>query len=288
LLEKVVDDRTKEISKKNEQFKQIAENLKESNALLEERQQFIEEQSEELAVQRDELAASNATKDKLFSVIAHDLKNPFNVIMGYCELLITNIDKWNHDKKLKFLSLLQETSVNAYNLLEKLLQWSRSQSKNLSFDPSPRKVIEILQILVDEMNAMAQKKEIKIICDVSDPELTVNEDINMLTAILRNLITNAIKFSDKGSKITVNTRKHSKTFVLFTVKNEGIGIKPEDVEKLFQFDKSKSTTGTEGEKGTGLGLVLCKDFIEYHNGKIWVESKPGSGTTFLFTIPLVS
>ncbi len=288
LLEKIVVERTKEISDKNLQLEQIASDLKESNALLEEHQQFIEEQSEELASQHDELALSNATKDKLFSLVAHDLKNPFNVILGYSELLLANFAKWNSDKILYIISLLRETSENAYTLLENLLYWSRSQSGNLNYNPGPYKAAEILQKMVTELNSAAHKKEINLISEVSDPGLTVNADMNMLTAILRNLITNAIKFSNKGDKIRLTVKKYSKNFAVFEVKDQGVGIKPEDAENLFEFNKSRTTIGTEGEKGTGLGLVLCKDFVRYHKGKIWIKSKPGTETAFFFTIPLVN
>ena len=286
VLEKIVDERTLEISETNRRLKKIALDLRKSNSLLRERQQFIEEQSEELETQRDELAISNNLKDKLFSVIAHDLKNPFNVIMGYSELLLANFTKWNKEKILYFITLLRETSENAYSLLENLLNWSRSQSGSLNFNPSQHSVKDVLQVMINELNSAAQKKEIKLNYKMSPADLKVNADLNMLTAILRNLITNAIKFSNKEGKVEISADVYLKNWVVFGVKDYGIGIDQGSIEDLFHISKSKTSSGTEGEKGTGLGLIICKDFIEYHKGKIWVESKPGKETTFYFTIPI--
>jgi signal transduction histidine kinase/ligand-binding sensor domain-containing protein len=286
ILAQLVDKRTNELSGKNSLLEQIAVDLKESNSLLEERQQFILEQSEELASQRDALAVLNATKDKLFSIIAHDLKNPFNVIIGYSDLLITRIQSWDTEKQLYFLNLLRESSVNAYALLENLLQWSRSQSGSLNYNPILKRVNEIFEIVKPDIESFAQKKEIEIINNTELITTIIQVDINMITTILRNLIINAIKFCEKGSKVILLAEPDNFGFMKFIVQDEGIGMSSEEIRNLFAVNKSKSTSGTSGEKGTGIGLLLCKDFVDYHKGKIWAQSEPNQGTTFYFTIPI--
>jgi signal transduction histidine kinase/ligand-binding sensor domain-containing protein len=287
ILTQKVEERTNEISTKNRQLEEIASDLKKTNRLLKERQHQILEQSEELAAQRDELAHSNATKDKLFSIIAHDLKNPFNVILGYTELLQANFAKWDNNKITNFLSLLKNTSETAYRLLENLLHWSRNQSGIIPFHPKSRTVNEIIMIALDDVRGMAENKQVKINTEIEDTgHLEVFADLNMLTLILRNLITNSIKFSEKGSSIFIDVTRFDKDFALFAVRDKGVGIVPEELDNLFGRDRYKTTPGTESEKGTGLGLVLCKDFVDIHKGKIWCKSLPGSETAFYFTIPL--
>jgi signal transduction histidine kinase/ligand-binding sensor domain-containing protein len=285
VLSKLVEERTVELSGKNILLEKVASDIKESNTLLEERQQFILEQSEEMAAQRDELAVINATKDKLFSIIAHDLKNPFNVIIGYSDLLIARIKDWPAEKQLYFLNLLRESSISAYALLENLLQWSRSQSGSLNFNPVMKRVNEIFEIVLPDVENFARKKEIEII-RTDDINTILQVDLNMITTVLRNLITNAIKFCEKGHRVKLHVAPYDNEYVKFTVQDEGIGMTPEELKNLFTVSKSKSTAGTGGEKGTGIGLLLCKDFIEYHKGKIWAESQPNRGTAIHFTIPV--
>lgn len=287
LLSEMVDERTSEISNKNSLLEKNADDLRESNSLLEERQQFILEQSEELTAQRDELAQINATKDKLFSVIAHDLKNPFNVIIGYCDLLVERNKDWDTEKRLYFLTLLKETSESAYTLLENLLQWSRSQTGMMQFNPVAKRANEMVDMVLPDVEGFAQKKEIRIIDKTKHVKTIIQADVIMLTTILRNLITNAIKFSEKEQTITIDATPDNVGYVKFIVRDEGVGMSPEVLQSLFQVTKNRSGIGTGGEKGTGIGLLLCKDFVEHHKGKIWAESEPGKGTTFYFTIPVM-
>jgi signal transduction histidine kinase/ligand-binding sensor domain-containing protein len=288
ILAKLVDERTTEISTKNRLLEKVATDLKDSNTLLKERQQYILEQSEELSAQRDELTLLNATKDKLFSIIAHDLKNPFNVIIGYSELLIARINDWNEEKQLYFLNLLKEASEGAYSLLENLLQWSRSQSGMLHFNPVLKRVNEICGIVLPDIENFARKKGIILINNTEKVTKLLQVDITMMTAILRNLLFNAIKFCEHDQKITIDAEPDDSGYVKFIVRDEGVGMNSEELRNLFVLCKSKSTPGTGGEKGTGIGLLLCKDFVEYHKGKIWVESEPGKGTAFYFTIPMAA
>ena len=284
-LAKLVDQRTIELSKKNEELEKNASNLQDLNSLMEERQQQIEEQKEKISVQKDALVQLNATKDKLFSVIAHDLKNPFNVILGYSDLLLSRFDIWDDEKKHAFLLLLKDSAKGAYSLLENLLQWSRSQSGIIRFDPVPRKACELVELVIREVANYAKKKEIEIIRKFQDDDIVVLVDTNMLCTVLRNLLVNAVKFSKKGDIVTVSVNNYNVDCVVFSISDNGVGICSEDKEKIFNLQKGMTTTGTDGEKGTGIGLILCKDFVEHLKGKIWVESELDKGTTFYFTVP---
>ncbi|HEY4784869.1 MAG TPA: two-component regulator propeller domain-containing protein [Bacteroidales bacterium] len=286
ILSKLVEERTQEISSKNELLKETAESLGETNAIMEERQQLIEEQKEELAAHRDELAKLNAQKDKLFSIIAHDLKNPFNIIIGYADLLLLNNRVYDAEKRHRFLTFLQQSAHNAYLLLENLLQWSRSQSGTLVFDPLPLNIDKLIVNSIKQVTDIAENKGVNIVFEHEHKDVIVQADENMINTVVRNLITNAIKFSHKGGNITVYLSKADNQFAKISIADEGVGMTQETCNNLFRIDKNFSTIGTAGEKGTGLGLVLCKDFIDTHKGKIWVESEPDKGTTFIFTIPL--
>lgn len=285
ILAKKVDERTLEITKKNELLKKTADDLTGLNTLLKKRQVQIEYQANEIAAQRDDLKISNVTKDKLFSIIAHDLKNPFNVILGFTDLLITNFNEWDSDKNLEILTHIQDSSVNAYNLLENLLHWSRSQRRSIEFEPTVTSVVNIIELIFSEVISFAKKKDVELINLCNNKALKVNADPNMLTLICRNLLINAIKFSHTGSKVFLDVKDHDKEFVRFSICDKGIGIEKEKVDTLFELDNATSTKGTQGEKGTGLGLLLCKEFVTRHKGKIWIESNVNEGTTFFFTIP---
>jgi signal transduction histidine kinase/ligand-binding sensor domain-containing protein len=278
LLTRKVEERTK--------------NLNDKTILLEKRQQLIQEQSEELKSiaenleeTNNELTSINATKDKLFSIIAHDLKNPFNVILGYTDLLINNFDSWEEGQKLEFLGFIKESSGNAYNLLENLLNWSRSQGGILEFNPISIGANEIINDVLQEVMSSARKKGIEIINLISDDNLKIFADQNMFSLICRNLLMNAIKYSNPGGHIFIDIKDYDQEFIRFAITDHGVGMNKSKAESLFNADNNTSTSGTGGEKGTGLGLILCKEFVTRHKGKIWLESKPYKGTTFFFTIP---
>ncbi|NQU85567.1 MAG: hypothetical protein HQ541_07385 [Mariniphaga sp.] len=299
VLTKKVQERTKDLQNKNIQLKQKSDDLNKTNSLLKKRQLTINKQSEELKTQAEELKVIaenleetnteltriNATKDMLFSIIAHDLKNPFNVILGYTDLLLSNFNDWESSQSLEILGYIKESSANAYNLLENLLHWSRSQRGVLEFNPSPTNAAEIINMVFTEVISFARKKEVEIVNLFNDESLQVNADPDMLTLICRNLLMNAIKFSNTGNKVFIDIEDDATGFVRFSVSDQGVGMEKEKVESLFNMEKTSSTRGTDGEKGTGLGLVLCKEFVLLHKGRIWVESKVNEGATFFFTIP---
>ena len=240
----------------------------------------------QLKVRTGELRELNASKDKFFSIIAHDLKNPFNVLVSYTSILKTDLDIFSKDELEQIISDLNQASENGFNLLQNLLLWTRSQTNRIHILKSNfilADIFEKVKSLVD-LNMLAKNQELLIDLDI---DVVVFADKDMVATVLRNLVFNAIKFSEKGSKISVKT-KNLGNEVQVDVIDQGIGISKENLEKLFQIDKNTTTEGTDGETGTGLGLVICREFIEKNDGRIWVESNLGEGSVFSFTLPLAS
>ncbi|MBN1116966.1 MAG: PAS domain-containing sensor histidine kinase [Bacteroidales bacterium] len=270
-----------------------AESLKEINTLLEERQEKIQLQSEELNKQALELKKSNkqleelnATKNKFFSIIAHDLKNPFQAIFGFSELLMRNFEDFEGNQRMELLTMIKSSSESAYNLLENLLQWARTQTDRIKYNPSLLNIHEVIEqnVLLGQPNAEKKNISIHTVLDCSG---IVWADSNMINLVIRNLISNAIKFTPNNGEITVycnNINNNKKCRV--SIADSGIGISKENTKKLFRIDEYFSTTGTAGESGTGLGLIICKEFVEKNKGVLEIESELNKGTTFSFTLPL--
>ncbi len=225
----------------------------------------------------------NATKDKFFSIIAHDLKNPFNSILGFSDILLIEAKNTENPAIRHYSEIINVASRHTYKLLENLLTWARMQSGNVSF--KPRAIF--FDVLIKEEFLIAKnsasQKYIQLLSNASK-DFIVKADENMLRNILRNLISNAIKFTPKNGQVQVEAINQDNQIVI-SVTDTGIGIKPKAIEKPFKIETNFSTRGTENEKGTGLGLLLCKEFVGKHGGKIWVESKEGKGSKFSFTIP---
>lgn len=251
---------------------------------------ITERKRAEMALKESEarLKELNATKDKFFSIISHDLKSPFNSIIGFSNLLTRQIQEKDYDGIGKYAMIIQQSSQRAMNLLMNLLEWSRSQTGNREFHPE----IFDLHLLVNEVKTLfidiAQYKSIALYLEI-EPHLQIYADRQMISTILRNLISNAIKFTHPGGQIVISAQQGPKECII-TVADTGVGIKKEALDKLFRIDVSYSTTGTHDEVGTGLGLILCKDFVDKHKGSIWVESEradqgQNSGSRFHFTIP---
>jgi PAS domain S-box-containing protein len=283
-------DITKQKNTEKKLIKQ-ADSLKEVNVLLEERQEKIQLQAEKLNKQADSLKKANSqleelniTKNKFFSIIAHDLKNPFQAIFGFSELLMRNFEDFEEKQRLELLGMIKTSSESAYNLLENLLQWARTQTERINYTPADINLQELIEQNVTLTQANAEKKSIAI---QSKTECTGTAwaDFNMVNLIIRNLINNAIKFTESSGLITISCNDISEENVLIAIKDTGIGISEENIKKLFRIDEYFSTSGTAGENGTGLGLIICKEFIEKNYGKLIVESELGSGTTFSFTLP---
>jgi PAS domain S-box-containing protein len=241
----------------------------------------------EKALQESEasLRELNATKDKFFSIIAHDLKSPFNSILGLSSLLEEQVKEKNYEGVEEFASHIQSSSQLAYDLLKNLLEWSRSQTGKIEFSPEYLDLVALIGEAINISNNQAKQKSITISKELPH-NILVLADRSMIGTVLRNLISNAIKFTKPEGQINI-TAESTKAEVKVTVSDNGIGISDEELEKLFRIDENHSTSGTLNERGTGLGLILCKEFIEKHNGKIWVESEFGKGSKFLFSVPKI-
>lgn len=226
----------------------------------------------------------NATKDKLFSIISHDLKGPFSSIVGFSELLVEKLGKNDLKSVSDYGRIILESSWQAMDLLTNLIEWSRLQTGRMSYNPAPERFVAITESVIRLLNASAFQKSIDIIVEIH-PDIKVMADRAMVSTILRNLISNAIKFTKPGGKIIINASEKNNNLHV-SVTDTGIGMSRDLAEKLFRFDATVSNPGTHNEKGTGLGMILCKDFISKHDGEIWVESSPGKGSTFFFTLPL--
>ena len=238
---------------------------------------------EEILQKNKELQKLNATKDKFFSIIAHDLKSPFNSIMGFTELLAEQVGKKDYSGVEKYSEIILQSSQRAVDLLINLMDWSRSQTGRIKFDPEYFELVECINDVTSLFNEIAGQKGV-IIKKELPPNAPVFADPDMIKVVLRNLISNAIKFTKSSGEIIVSIQeKEKQTTVL--VRDTGIGISKNRLEKIFRIDEAISTSGTNNEQGTGLGLILCKEFIEKHGGEISVESEIGKGSVFLFTIP---
>jgi signal transduction histidine kinase/Flp pilus assembly protein TadD len=247
-----------------------------SNALLEEKNIRIEQSERELQL-------LNASKNKFFSIIAHDLKNPFHNVMGFSSLLSKEYDHFTEKERRKFASDIYQSTNNIFRLLQNLLEWSRSQTGKLNYSPAVVEYQRILDNALSVLNSMATQKNIAIKTG-NDPELKLFADPLMIETVLRNLINNAIKFTPEGGNIEVLAKKTDGQ-VQISVSDTGVGIAEEDTPNLFRIDSKVKRKGTNNEDGSGLGLILCHEFIIKHNGKIWVESSPGKGSEFIFSIP---
>jgi len=243
--------------------------------------------AEELIISNKELQRLlelNADKDRFITILAHDLRSPFNSILGFLNLLVENIRTYDIDEIEEQINIVNYSAKGTYNLLEELILWIQSQSGKLPFDPQKQSLTDICVDIDRFLKLNATSKNITIHHSATNA-IIVFADSNMLKTILRNLVSNAIKFTNPGGQITISAEKMQSNITI-TVSDNGIGIAPEMVNKLFDITQMHSTSGTAKEKGTGLGLLLCKEFVEKHGGNIWVESELGKGSNFKFTLPL--
>lgn len=290
-LEKIVHRRTLDLKQNNQKLEEQSLFLNETNTLLEERQQQIEEQAEELKAQSEKLAKSNeelekliALKDKFFSIIAHDLKNPFNTILGFADLLKHNFQNYSYEKRQQLVEYIFNSASSAYSLLENLLNWSRSQTSRLEVNPQMLLVEEIIEANYNLLQSTLKKKGLEFKTNY-DKNIKIWADEALINTVFRNILSNAAKFTSSGGTIIINAFLEKDSFVKFEINDTGTGLTKDEIDSIFRIESMVSKPGTSGEKGTGLGMILCKEFIEKLDGKIWIESEPNVGTSVYFTIP---
>ena len=234
--------------------------------------------------QEHELQKLNDDKDKFISILSHDLRNPFNALIGLTDILIEKNQEFSIEKIEMILHNLNLVTINSYDLLNDLLSWVKSHSGQAKFRPIKFNIKNECQKVINYTKHSAETKEITLIYK-SEENINVLADHNMFDTILRNLISNAVKFSDRKSTVTIEAKSENGQAIV-AVCDTGIGIDDERISKLFNITQFESRTGTEGEVGSGLGLVLCKELVEINQGKIWVKSQQNNGTTFYFSLPL--
>lgn len=226
----------------------------------------------------------NSTKDKFFSIIAHDLKSPFGSIIGHSEILIDKINEKDYAGIEKNASLILQSSNSAMELITNLMDWARSQSGRMEFIPQNFEINTLINEVILLLSGLAEHKCITI-TNALQSGIQVSADKAMISTVLRNLISNAIKFTNSGGRIIIMAEDNQNELIV-SVSDNGVGIPEDKIDKLFNIQIGYTTPGTQKEKGTGLGLILCKEFISKNNGKIWVESKVGIGSTFYFSLPI--
>lgn len=244
----------------------------------------VRKAEEQMQLKNEELQRLNAEKDKFMSIIAHDLKSPFNSIVGFSGLLLEKAQKKDIGKLQEYAGIINSSSQKTMNLLMNLIQWSQSQSGHMHFTPEYFNLAEIITEITDLFSNILFQKSISFTREVP-AEVTVCADRAMTGTIVRNLVSNAIKFTSDGGSIHLAVQEGPEG-VNFTVRDSGKGMEKSVLEKLFHIDCNYSSPDTQGNKGTGLGLMLCKEFTDRHGGTIGVESEPGKGSVFYFTIPL--
>ncbi len=293
----VIEKSILEREKHTQIIKEKNDIVNETNTLLEESQQQIEEQSEKLtsqtevlkdqadllALKNKELEQLNKTKDLFLSVLAHDLKGPFHLMIGFSEILEKEFNKLDDAKKIHYINLLSDTSRKTFNLFENLLIWTTSQSNAIANKPIRIAMNGLIKANIILFKENYENKEIKIVENILQ-DCFIMADENMIHTVIRNLFSNAIKFTPLEGQIYISCIRGNNE-ILVEIKDTGIGMDEETLESLFKIDKPESITGTSGEVGTGLGLLICKDFIEKNGGKIWATSKINNGSTFTFSIP---
>ncbi|PLX23841.1 MAG: hypothetical protein C0599_03585 [Salinivirgaceae bacterium] len=294
---KIISIQNEELEKKNEEINNKRTALERTNNKFRQRTielfgkmvdlrkayNIINNQKKEIEKQRKQLDELNSSKDKFFSIIAHDLKNPIAGFLGLTEVLSQDLQSFTDDEKQEFINLIYRSSKQLHSLLENLLQWSRAQTGRLSFKPRKVNIHRLMMENIALAKASAELKQIEIVIDI-DESVEAWADTDMVNSMIRNILSNAIKFTHKEGTISIGTSIDEK-YVQISIKDNGIGITEEEIEKLFKIGYSNSKLGTENEEGTGLGLILCKEFAKRNNGDLYVESKLNEGSTFTFTLP---
>jgi PAS domain S-box-containing protein len=282
-IEGVLRDITEQ--KKNEEsIKRYIQELYETKDTMEQNAFELVKLNLQLEDSENKLQELNANKDKFFSIISHDLRNPFSSMLGYAEMLYVEFEEMSKGELKEGIEIILKSAKSAYELLTGLLEWSRVQSGRIEFKPENFSVNNLIDELIALNNLITTKKKITVTNKIYD-NINVFADKQMISTTIRNLLGNALKFTPRNGSINI-TAEIINDAAIICIEDSGVGIKPNDLEKLFRIDIHYTTNGTSHEKGTGLGLILCKDLIEKNNGKIWVESEFGKGSKFFISIPL--
>lgn len=265
--------------------------MKRMNIVLQENNERIEKQNEELEALNDDLAITNhsltelnSMKDKFFSIISHDLRSPISSLFNMINMLQDDYDEIEEKDRIEYIDMLYDTSKSTYSLLENLLTWSRSQLDSIRMNKEKVNLYDLVENTINHLKGTAEIKHINLENKISS-DLILKIDASMISTVIRNLINNSIKFTEENGSISVEMRKNGDHKAIISIIDTGIGMEEDRVKNLFQIDKAKSTNGTNNEKGTGLGLIICKEFVDKHDGKIWAESKLGVGTKFHISLP---
>ncbi|MEI7811509.1 MAG: hybrid sensor histidine kinase/response regulator [Ignavibacteria bacterium] len=260
---------------------------------LKEAQDKLKQQNEELSNAQDRLKRQNEelkglilNRDKLFSIIANDLRSPFAGILGITGLMSEGFDELSKKELTQIGRAMYETSLNVYKLIENLLDWSRIQKGQIDYNPVEVNIYKIIEQSIHVIHQRAAQKGIVIFNEVSE-NIRINADELMLLIILKNLISNAVKFTTRGGTITITSDKSTSKEIIISIHDTGIGISADNVNRLFKIGENVKSNGTDGEPSAGLGLLLCKEFVEQHNGRIWLESEEKKGSTFYVALPNV-
>jgi signal transduction histidine kinase len=239
---------------------------------------------EKLLEQRTaEIAEVISTNSKFISILSHDLRSPFSSILGVLQILKKSLNEFNKDEFEKYINIASDSANRTLNLLDELLEWTLSRNQKISFNPVKINLKELAEGEIENNLLQAIQKQISLTHSITST-LYVVADLQMIKTILRNLISNAIKYSNIRGEITISASE-SRQFVEIGVEDNGVGISLKSQRNLLRIDEFHSTKGTNDEKGNGLGLILCKEFVEIHGGKIRIESEPGLGSKFTFTLP---
>ncbi len=272
-----------QLFEQNEKLHQMNRDVANLQRQLMKEKAQLEKTVSQLNKKNEELKTLNATKDKFFSIIAHDLRSPFNAIIGFSDLLVSQVKEQDYEGIGEHAEIVQKLSMRTMNLLSNLIAWSRSQTGRLEYKPVTFNLSTFLNEIILMFADIARQKSIHIRDHIPD-NVQVHADQDMLGTVLRNLISNAIKYTRENGVITVSVDNLPEALRV-SVSDNGVGIPEDKVGKLFDLTRSFSTVGTHKEKGTGLGLILCRNFVARHGGEIRVESEEGEGSTFYFTIP---
>jgi len=242
-------------------------------------------QAEEALRQKNEqLLKADAEKDKFFSILAHDLRSPFNSLLGFTQLLEEGVDTLKPAEIARIAGSMRKSTINLYRLLDNLLEWSQIQRGNVVFNPQSCNVKQVITEAIEVVNDTSRKKAVKLILDIKD-DIRAVADVQMISTIIRNLVFNSVKFTQPGGKIHISARQAANRRIEVSVTDTGIGMSPNLVANLFLLDSKSNRRGTEGESSTGLGLIICREFIEKHGGSMKIESTEGKGTRMSFTVP---